>query len=226
MMGAVFLADLSAARAALPRSLEPLALPLGKALVAVHAMEYKDTDIGPYNEVSVSIAVRRGWGLPLRSMFQTARSAVTGVYNAHVVSLPVTTETAVHGGVDFFNYPKYLADVTFRETAAHRVCTLRDKASGDVILELEGRRLPTWSCAPSNEDLMILHTYPEIGGRLMRATMRVNRVERGVAHGRGVALRLGPHARAGQLGALKLGVPVEYVYAPRCQAVLFEPEDA
>lgn len=224
LMGGVFLADLARARAALPAGgYRPLRLPLGRALVAVHCMEYKDSDIGPYNEVALAVALRRGW-LPFLSLFQAARAALTGTYHAYVKALPVTTETALHGGVDFFNYPKYLADISFRETAAHRVCTVRDAQSRDVILEFEGRRLATWAAAPQDENRLTLYTYPEFKGRPHRAKLLVNRVESGTSWLRGAGLRLGSHPRAAEFAALGLGRVVEYTYAPRCQGVLFAPE--
>jgi len=225
LMGAVFLADLSSVRAALPRGwYHPLRLPPWRALVAVHCMEYQDTDIGPYNEVSLSIALRRGW-LPFLSVLEAARSIRSRAYHAYVKALPVTTETALHGGIDFFNYPKSLADISFRETAAHRVCTLRDRESGEVILEFSGRRLATWACAPDDENLMTLCTYPEFGRRPRRARMLVNRLECGTAWLRGASLRLGPAARAEEFRGLGIGAVAEYLYAPRCQGVLFAPED-
>jgi hypothetical protein len=224
MMGAVFLADLSRARAALPRrGYRPLALPFGRALAAVHCLEYKDSDIGPYNEVSLSIGLKRGWRL-VPSLLEAARALRSRSYHAYVKALPVTTETAVRGGVDFFNYPKYLADIRFRETASHRVCTVRDRESGDLILEFEGRRLAARPRAPSDEDRATLFTYPELGAGPARARLLVNRVECATAYLRGAGLRLGPHFRAAEFRELGLGAPVEYVYAPRCQGVLFEPE--
>jgi hypothetical protein len=224
LMGAVFLADFSRARAALPKGrLRPLRMPLGRALVAVHCMEYKDSDIGPYNEISLSIAVKHG-RLPLPSLFQAARALRSQTFHAYITALPVTTEVALHGGIDFFNYPKTLADISFRETAAHRICTLRDKASGDVLLEFEGRRLATWTCAPKDENPMTLYTYPEIGGRAQRAKLLVNRLESGTSYLRGAGLRLGAHPGAEPFRALGLGPVVEYQYAPRCQGVLFKPE--
>ena len=224
LMGAVFLADLPRVRAALPPGwYRPLRLPLGRALIAVHCMEYKDSDIGSYNEISLSIALKRGW-LPFMSLLQAARSLQSSTYHAYIKALPVTTETALHGGVDFFNYPKYLADISFRETATHRVCTLRDKDSRDVILEFEGRRIATWACAAKNENRLTLYTYPEIGGRPQRAKLLVNRLESGTTYLRGAGLRLGSHPRAEEFNKLGIGPALEYVYAPRCQGVLFKPE--
>jgi hypothetical protein len=224
LMGGVFLADLAKARAALPDSwYRALRLPAGKALVAVHCMEYRDSDIGPYNEVSLSIALKRGW-LPLTSLIQAARSMRSRTYHAYIKSLPVTTETALHGGLDFFNYPKYMADITFHETAAHRVCTLRDLKTRDLILEFEGRRIATRSPAAERDDLMTLYTYPQMDGAPKRAKLLVNRLEYGTTLLRGARLHTGSHPRAAEFKGLGLGRVVEYLYAPRCQGVLSLPE--
>ncbi len=220
MMGGVFAADRAAARAALPaRGYRSLDLPLGRALVAVHCMEYKDSDIGPYNEVSLSIALRRG-PLPFTSLLQAARALRTRTFHAYVKALPVTTEVALHGGVDFFNYPKFLADITFRETSSHRVCTVRDKQSRDLILEFEGRKLPARPC----EERLTLHTYPEIKGRPARARLVVNQLERGASFMLGAGLRFGAHPAADVFKRLGIGRLAHYLYAPRCQGVLFAPE--
>ncbi|MBI5630290.1 MAG: acetoacetate decarboxylase family protein [Elusimicrobia bacterium] len=223
MMGAVFTAPLGRLSAALPRGGPAPLNVLGRGFVAVHCLEYKDTDIGPYNEVSLSIAVRRGW-LPLASLFQAARSLWRREFHGYVSALPVTTTIALHGGLDYFNYPKYLADITFRETAGHRVCTLRDKESLDVILEFEGRRIPTRNRAPRDQNLTAMFSYPEIAGRPHRATFLVNHIERGSRFLSGARLRLGSHPRSQAFAELGLGPLAHYLFAPRCQAILFRPE--
>jgi hypothetical protein len=223
MMGATFSADLSKVWAALPHHLRPLSPAPGRALVAVHCMEYEDTDIAPYNEVALSIGLRRGW-LPFTSIPQTLRALASQSFHAYVKALPVTTEVALHGGIDFFNYPKYLADISFRETASHRICTVRDKDSRDLILEFEGRRIETRACAPRDENRLTLFTYPELGGRPHRAKLLINQIERGAALGRGASLRFGPHPRAADFKELGLGAALHYVYVPRGQAILFKPE--
>ncbi|MBI4425289.1 MAG: acetoacetate decarboxylase family protein [Elusimicrobia bacterium] len=224
MMGAVFLADFARVRAALPRECRPLRLPLGRALVAVHCMEYKDTDIGPYNEVALSVALRAGW-LPLPSLARAALDLRSRTMHAHIHALPVTTELALHGGVDFFNYPKYLADIRFRETAGHRVCTLRDPETLDLICEFEGRRIGEGNRAGGDGKGLTLLSYPWIGGRAHRARLELRQLEGGERRLRPCAnLRLGPHPRAEAFRELGLGAQVHYLFAPRCQAVLFEPE--
>lgn len=224
MMGAIFAVPRPKALAALPGSAyKPLTLPSGLALAALHCMEYVDSDIGPYNEVSLAIALRRGW-LPVPSLLKAANALRSQVFHAYVASLPVTTEVALHGGIDFFNFPKFLADISFRETSSHRICTVRDPVTKDLILEFEGRRLATWSCAPKDQNLLTLYTYPEIGGKTRRARLLIDQRERGSCLLRGASLRAGAHPRSAPFRALELGRPLHYVYAPRCRAVLFEPE--
>ena len=221
IMGAVFTADLDALRKALPDPwYRPFQILPGRGLIALHCMEYRDTDIGPYNEVSLAIPVRRSGSLPPLELLSSLRS---GDHHAYIADLPVDTEPALYGGIDFFNYPKYLADITFRETSTHRVCTLRDRDTHDLILEFEGRRLAARTAAPSERDLLTLHTYPRIEDRPNHARLLVNRIERASRLCRGAGLRYGPHPRADAFKNLLIGRLVHYAYAPRCQAILFKP---
>lgn len=229
MIGAAFTADLARLRRALPdRSCEPLAVSPKHGLVALHCFEYKDTDIGPYNEVAVSIAVRAPGRTFLPGPVDVLRSLASDDYHAHVFQLPVTTEVAAAGGIEFFNFPKFRADIVFRETAGHRVCTLRDAKTLDLILEFEGRKIRTRTraraAAPS---VTTLNSYPRVGGRLCRARMAVNRRRAGQGPALGdCALWLGKHALAEPLKGLRIGWPVWYWYAPQAEAILFPPEPA
>lgn len=224
MMGAVFTADLARLREALPdRLYRPLRLWPGVGLAAIHCLEYKDTDVGPYCEVSLSIAIHRPGRSLLPGPLEALRAAAFGRYHAYVAELPVTTEVALYGGLDFFNFPKYRADISFRETASHRVCTLREAGSLDLILEFEGRRL---AAKPSRRArLMTLNSYPRMDGRAWRARMVVNRRESAAALGPGrCAVRLGSSPRAAPFRTLGLGWPVQYLFAPKAEAILFRPE--
>lgn len=74
------------------------------------------------------------------------------------MDLPVTTEIALQGGVEVYNYPKYLADISYRETKNYRICTVRDRESQDLIVEFDGRKLETKHPSRPNLDF---HNYPE-----------------------------------------------------------------
>lgn len=224
-MGAVFSADARKVQEALPdRQYRPLLIAPKTALAAIHCVEYRDCDIGPYNEVSLSIPIRDPAFAAAPSAWTLLTALLKRRYHAYVKELPVSTEAALYGGIDFFNYPKYLADISFRETAAHRICTLRDKESMDLILEFEGRKIAAKkSRAPL--DVLTFDTYPRKENRTYRARMLLNLKE--AAESYPVAsspVRIGRHPRAELFRKLGLGRPLQYVFAPKCEAILFMPE--
>ena len=140
MMLGVFTADLAAARALLPSPrLRPLSAVPGKAMLGINCFEYKDTDVGPYNEVGISIGVLADDHTP--GFLAVARSTISKAYHGHVLELPVTTQIALHGGLDFFNYPKFLAEIAFEDRGPFRSCRVTDPDSGALIFELTGERL-------------------------------------------------------------------------------------
>lgn len=225
MMGAIFTADIGAIRAALPdRRCRPLQIFPGIGLVAIHCLEYKSSDIGPYNEVSLSIPIYKPGLRLLPPQLAAARALLTGSYHACVQELPVSTEVALAGGVDYFNFPKYLADISFRETATHRVATVRDKKNFDLIAEFSGRKIEVKK-SKKELDVMTVNTYPKKDGVLLHSKMALNRKESAMAPPLGnCSLRLGRHPRAEPFKNLKIQWPLHYLFAPRCQAILFMPK--
>lgn len=220
MMTAVFTADLAVARRLLPsRRLEPLSPFPGTALVAIHCFEYKDTDIGPYNEVSITVAVRVDHASRIAAL---ARSTLRHTYQGHIIQLPVTTEVALHGGLDFFNYPKFLANIAFQQTATGRRCTATDPGTGDLIFAFTGARLPVSAAGPRS--LTTNLSYPVMGSQLVEARMVVRPLTAGCQTlGQGFRVEVGAHPRSTTLAALRPGRLLEVVHAPRCEAILYEP---
>ncbi len=218
----VFSGDLDVIRSCLPDPrLAPICISKKRGLVAIHCLEYAHSDIGPYNELSLSFPVRfdKKFGPSLGAF---AKSMFTGRFEAFVRSLPVTTEIALHGGVDFYNYPKYLADLTFHETATHRTCTLRDRDTLDLILAFESRRLATRKAAREVEMI----TYPQKkDGQLLQATVRMNWLQHAMSFSSAsAALRLGPSPHAGVFKELRLGQCLAYLYVPQAEGILFLPK--
>jgi hypothetical protein len=89
--------------------LEPMAF-WGKALVILGLFEYRDTSIGPYNEVGLSVYAKRlGTSpSPLRVLQETMSVEDVGM---HVFNLPVNTENACAAGVDLWGFPKYVSEI-------------------------------------------------------------------------------------------------------------------
>jgi Acetoacetate decarboxylase (ADC) len=91
------------------KPLEPF-LAFGKALVMLGVFEYRDTTIGPYNEIGIGIYAKRRGTSP--SLFRVAtnmrKCEDIGLY---VACLPVTTQAALNAGVELWGFPKYIADI-------------------------------------------------------------------------------------------------------------------
>lgn len=243
MMALTLTVDAAAAQALLPTPAYRLwRLPGGRALASLHCFEYQETGIGPYNEVALTLAVTHG-GRRLPLLWRVARAALRDEYHGHVVDLPVTTEAALRGGLEFFNYPKYLADITFleetrvreeasvREAASVRTCRLSDRASGELILEVRAPRLggapAAGELASSNDpQVMVAHSYPVVGGVTQHAQFRIRQLgKRQRILPRDVSVRHGTHPRADLYRRLRLGRPLHYVFVPEGQGILYLPED-
>lgn len=220
--GAVFAADFDAVRARLPTALHrPLRLGPGRAVAAIHCLEYADSDIGPYNEVSLSAGIVYGHS-PIPSPIHALRAALSLEYHAFVLDLPVTTDVALVGGIDVFGYPKYLADISFRERDGRRTCTLRDVESGALILEFE-TRLRAVSDRPR---MLTLHSYPRRDGTTLHARLLMRLLRHSIRPGGAVALHMGPHPRADAFRALRLGRVLQSFHVPSAEGILFLPEPA
>ncbi len=219
MMGGVFTCDLAAARSLMPTPLHhPLRIFPGRGVAALHCLEYADTDIGPYNEVSLSIAVAHG-RRPWSSWGALLSAEAHGRYSAFVADLPVTTEAAVHGGIDILGFPKWLARIDFAEEGGRRTCTVRE--GDDVVLRVSGERVPT-----RDEPREIsLESYPRKDGGTLHAVMRVRLGAWASSMlSRRMTVEPGGGPRAAMYRSLRLGMQIGYLYAPRCEAILFRPE--
>lgn len=229
MMAGVFTADLAAARSLMPTARHhPLRVLPRRAVAAIHCMEYRDTGIGPYNEVSLSIAIAHGRNARFGPA-RLARAALSGVFHAHVVDLPVTTEAALWGGIDVFNYPKWLARISYEDSSEGRICTVGDRDTGEMILRVEGRRLPTrandQSVARDRLKTMTMFSHPVKDGATLLAKMEVNVIESAATlSGKAMRLEYGTHPRSEVFRRLRLGRPLQVLFAPRCEAMLFRPE--
>lgn len=229
MMAAVFTADLGQARSLLPTERHhPLRVRPGRAVIGLHCFEYRHSDIGPYNEVSLSIGVEYG-RTAMPGPAKLLQAVLTGDYHAYVVQLPVTTELALVGGVDIFNFPKYLADITFEETSSERSCSLRDRETGQLILRFRGEKLRTRRFEHKSDRRCLktirMTSYPRKEGVTLRAWVLMNQRERGLSlFRRHATLELGEHPRSRVFRELRIGRQLQYLFAPRCEAMLFRPE--
>lgn len=218
---AVFPARLGALRALLPDPrFVPARLAPGLGAVAVSCFEYRDTDIGPYNELAISIVLNDPWfalNAPGRALLNGLRR---DQLHAWVHHLPVTTEIARVGGVDIYNYPKFIAGIDFEESATERSCRLAE--GEEHILTLTGRQIPT---PRSGQVQLFSHLWMD--RQPQGSEFKINALASGRSLRPGAAkLELGDeHPIAKELAGLLVSrKSIHYELAARFEGILYGPE--
>lgn len=146
------------------------ALRIGRRpVVAVGLYEYRDTSIGPYNEVGVGIPVYperyersrsvTGWTQLLRRPDRRHQ----GVY---IIDLPVTTLAACAAGSEIWGYPKFVARISFTLGGGHFASVVEDPEDGSTIMEFTGRARPL---LPTPAMPLVLYSHNE--GTMLRTNV-------------------------------------------------------
>lgn len=165
-MIAMFWVEHEAAQAFVsPHGLVAIRFAGNKALVALAFYEYRQTAIGPYNEVGVAIAaLPKGApapAFPLLSLFYGLDRHRAGFY---VVDLPVTTEAACAAGREIWGYPKFVAPIGFALDGRKFSGTVANPNGRDHLLTLTG--LAGLGLAGPLLDLVL---YSSLNGQRLRA---------------------------------------------------------
>ena len=112
----------------------------GKAAVMLTFFEYRKSEIGPYNEVSLAIISHpkknRQPSVIMPQLFMDAKKWTMGAY---VVNLPVTTTLAEAGGKEIYNYPKFVTDISCRLNGKKFSGAVMDPDTDKPIFSLDGR---------------------------------------------------------------------------------------
>ncbi|MDE3175033.1 MAG: acetoacetate decarboxylase family protein [Pseudomonadota bacterium] len=200
---ATFATERARAREALQRfGLQP-AGDDAEAAVLFGCFEYRDTDLGPYNEVALSLpAVAPGDDEP--ALF--------------VLQLPVTTAETDRIGRALWGYPKFVAGIDISGDSRAFSTHLRDGA-GAAIAAFEGVFAPLSPSPPTD-----FATYSMLGDRLLRTRIEaLTPFQQG--DGAGFSLQVGPssHPMTQALRALGLdgARPSRVRYADPYQTLLF-----
>jgi hypothetical protein len=124
----------------------------GNAVVLLYCIKYRQTDIGPYNEVGLTILARTP-GHPIPANY--------------VLSLPVTTKVASLTGREIWGYNKFVAPIEVNSDGKRFSTILRD-TENEIIGALEGERGPSVPAPPSD-----IITFTQFQGRLIRTLIQV-----------------------------------------------------
>ncbi|MGC2373596.1 MAG: acetoacetate decarboxylase family protein [Solirubrobacteraceae bacterium] len=218
---AVFAARLGALRRLMPDPrFCPARLAPGLGAVAITCFEYRDTDIGPYNELAISVVLNEPWFLPNLPGMALISSLRRRQLHAWVHHLPVTTEIARAGGVDFYNYPKFVGGIDFEQSTTDRVCRLSE--GEEHILTLSGKLIAT----PRSEQFQ-LFSHLWMDRQPQSSEFKINASEMGVSLSPAAAtLQLGErHPIARELAEVIVRRrPLQYQYMPRFEGILYGPE--
>lgn len=215
-MSAIYTASTAAVRQRLPSAgMHPVELYPGRCLVVFSAFEYRRTDIGPYNEFSVSVLISHG--KPAIPGLTTLACTLRNEFTAWVLHLPVTSERARKGGVEMAGYPKFLADIDFTRGDGFNSCTVRE--NGRLILTMTGKQVTT---APGRQARYVIHTQKD--GIPLSANLYINPTQYRQTLGRGnTRVEISDeHPVGAGLRALDIGsTPLLYQYMPSYEAILF-----
>ncbi|AKJ29180.1 acetoacetate decarboxylase family protein [Caldimonas brevitalea] len=216
---AVYTAATDAVRALLPRTeMRPIELLPGRCLMVFTALEYRQCDLDPYNELAMAVPI--AFGQHVLPVADALKQALQMTMSAYIWQLPVTTERARVAGVDIAGYPKFVADIDFEELPGRRACTLAR----------DGRRILRLSCetgAARDQRDVRLRSYTLRDGIPLVSNLLVRQLRcEEHLHGRAATLELGDDPLADTLRGLRLSDnPVASQYSPQAQAILFFPRN-
>jgi hypothetical protein len=160
LLGLGYLVDRQRAERTLEGCLEPQTV-LGKAFVLVCCFEYRETTIGPYNELGIGIQARRkGSGVSILEFLRDMQGTTdAGLW---IASLPVSNVAAYAAGVELWGFPKYVSRLEMAFKAEETRISL------GAELTIHHRRGPGLT-APG----MPFVPYTLLAGRLLRTFVKV-----------------------------------------------------
>lgn len=201
---ATFLTDLDRAGELLEGTgLQAVSQEDGKAVVVLGCFEYRNTDLGPYNEVALTLlATAPGDPVPAN----------------YVTDLPVTTALANQSGREIWGFNKFVTSIDVNRNGKKFSTTIRDRENV-VIGSLEGVRGASVPVPPTD-----LFTFSVLGGRVVKTLVRILTPFH-VSSGDSFVFKIGSstHSMAKGLRALALdgAHPVLVQHAEPYQALLF-----
>jgi hypothetical protein len=196
--GAVtYLVDARAARAMLPDdTYEVVELLPGRGLLSLAIIDYKDNDLGDYNEVSIAFMVRppgKGGGIPYLGGWL---DLLRGNLSTYIHWLPVNQTFTREAGAEIWGFPKTVEEIGFEYAEDRATCRLT--ADGRHVLTLSVPRGGTRTLPDS-----AMNTYTYIHGVPHRVPFHSGAAGFGFKLG-GAELKLGDHPYAEQLRGLGL----------------------
>jgi len=197
---ATWLVSSRAAQALLPGpELEIAEVLPGRGLLSIACIDYRDNDLGDYNEVSIAFFVRRRGDRKGVPYLGAAVDMMLGLLPTHIIHLPVNQSFTCEAGRTIWGFPKTVDEIDF-DTSGDRARCIWNK-DGQNVLKIS---LPTGG---SREfPAQTLCTYSYIDGALHKNPFVSSAEELGIRM-RGAEIELGAHPIADELRSLGLPKP-------------------
>ncbi|MCP4371820.1 MAG: acetoacetate decarboxylase family protein [Deltaproteobacteria bacterium] len=193
------------------KRMKPYRITPWHSIIAITAYKYNETDLGPYNEVSIGVPISIDNETPLFTGILRKPPESLIIYPYH---LPVTTEIAWEVGSEFAGYPKFIAEIEFVEEGDWITCEL--KIDNQDILSLRGKKIRT-----KKFPRICVHPITVRNGYMLRSELVISERDMGESKkGKDVKLELGEHKIAEELKGLNLGKTLSYRYCPMAQGIL------
>lgn len=181
---ALYLVPVAAAQALVPAELEIIDVGGGQAQAVVGFVDYRDNDLGDYNEVMVVFFVR-----------PVAGGEPEGTF---IYQLPVNQSFTCEAGRRIWGLPKTVSRIDISGEGTTAVCRL--EMDGRHVLTLELPRLPADGTVDTE---MEMTSYSRINGLAAFSFIQGGATALNPG-GSGVRLELGDHPIAGELRSLGL----------------------
>jgi hypothetical protein len=214
-LGLFLLAPLDKIRDILPsKRMNPFRLTPWHSMFTITAAQYKNSDIGPYNQVSIGIPFVFDKQTPLFTGILHKVPEVPLIYTMH---LAVTTERALDSGIEMDNHPDFLADINFSKESNWINC--KADAEGQNILSLLGRDIPVM-LSPRQRVFPITQKNDQ----LLRFEFNFSESMLGVSKKQSdVRLEFGDHPIGQKIKDIYSGKVLQYQYCQAGQAILSTP---
>jgi len=197
---ATWLVSSRAAQALLPGpDLEIAEIMPGRGMLSIACIDYRDNDLGDYNEVSIALFVRKRGDRKGVPYLGAAADMMRGLLPTHIIHLPVTQSLSCEAGQTIWGFPKTVDEIDF-DTTSDRARCIWNK-DGQNVLKLS---LPIGGNRDFPEQK--LRTYSYIDGAL-HETQFVSSAENLGVRMRGAEIELGAHPIADELRSLGLPKP-------------------
>jgi hypothetical protein len=194
---ALYVVDAGAARRWLPAGPLDLLEPWpGRALLSLGAIDYRDNDLGDYDELSIALFVRERGPRRALPVVDALRALVGGSAATWIHRLPVDQAFTCEAGRRIWGFPKTVEDLAIRREERRVICEWN--AGGERVLRLE---LPRGGRRTLSESRLV--TYTSIEGVVHRTAFAQGASGVGFHLG-GASLALGRHPVADELRALGL----------------------